>query len=863
MLICGFSSLPRLKSISPIVPVSLLSSPRVAAGWWPLRLAGTTRLVPLLILLMATTGAGIAQDQIVYDDALENGWTDWSWATVNYTNTNPLHSGSRSVSIVDPTTSWEAFYLHHAAFNTSPYQSLEFWAYPTKAGNNLLGVQATLGGSGQTVVYLTFTAAQINSWQHVVLPLASLGVANKTNFDGFWVQNSSGAAMTLFIDDITLTAVPPPNPVTVTVNAQSVVRMIDNRIYGLNAAIWDGQFSSAASGTLLAAMNTQVIRIPGGSAADDYDWQTDRSISTGSTYQWATNAALFARRIESSGAQAYVTVNYGSGTPEQAAAWVAYYNASPASGVTLGVDSKGRDWKTAGYWASIRAAAPLVTDDGANFLRISHPATFGFKYWELGNECYGSWEYDQHGVPGSGLSGAPQDAFTYAHAFQAFSTKMLAVDPTVRLGAVAIPGEDAYGNGTHAVPNPNEGNSLHAGWTPVVLGTLRSIGITPNFLIYHSYPQEPGTENDATLLQAGSNIATYASNLRKMLTDYLGSTAGANVELTMTELNSVSYNPGKQSTSLVNGLFLADAIGQLASTEFNACMWWDFRNGTEAGNNNSASLYGWRTFGDYGLVANGDSGGPPLNTPYPPYYAATMLTQWGRGGDLVISATSGYFLLSSYAARLANGNIALLLVNKHPTADITAQITLGGFTAGTNVGVSYAYGKANDSGQTGLTTGTFTNAASTFAYTLPSYSMTVLVVKGQYQSWREQQFTSDELADKNVSGDLASPAGNGIPNLMAYALGHTAWSHSRVGLPVVGTQTIAGKAYLTLVFTKPLAITDITYTVQVSDDLITWNSGNDYAVRTDDGTTNQAVYRDLTAKQARSHRFIRLIVTRS
>ena len=811
-------------------------------------------------VLFAIAGAAEAQDLTIYDDALENGWVDWSWATVSFANANPVHGGAKSVSVSDPTTNWEALCLHHSALDSSPYQSLSFWVYPTRSGSNQLLVQATLGGTGQTAVYLSFTAAQVNSWQHVVLTLASLGVANKANFDGFWMMNSTGAAMTFYVDDIALTVVPPPNPVTVTVSPQSVVRTIDNRIYGLNATIWDGLFSSEASGALLSAMNTQAIRIPGGSEADNYDWQTGRSVSKESSYQWPTDAAMFAQRIEASGAQAYVTVNYGSGTPEQAAAWVAYYNGGTASGISLGVDSKGRDWKTVGYWAAIRASAPLAVDDGYNLLRISHPAPFGFKYWELGNECYGGWEYDEHGVAGSGLSGTAQDPYTYALAFQDFSNKMLAVDPTIHLGAVAAPGEDAYGNGTHAVPNPNESNSLHSGWTPVVLATLKSLGLTPHFLICHSYPQEPGAESDTILLQTGSGIATTAANFRKMITDYVGDAPGDNVELAMTEFNSVSFNPGKQSTSLVNGLFLADAIGQLAGTEFNACLWWNFRDGSETWNNNSASLYGWRAFGDYGLVASGDRGDMPLNTPYPPFYAAELLAHWGRGGDLVVGAATNYPLLSTYAAKLSNGNIALLFVNKHPSADITAQITLTGFAPGTNAGLFFAYGKSNDSGLTGLTSGTFTNAAQTFTSTFPSYSMTVLVVKGQYQGWREQQFTAAELSDPNV--DSADPDGDGIPNLMEYALGLAPKTSSVAGLPVAATQTAGGKTYLTLTFTKIRALADITYTVQVSGDLQTWNSGSSYTARMDDDTTDQAVYRDLTATQDSSRRFIRLTVTR-
>ena len=46
-------------------------------------------------------------------------------------------------------------------------------------------------------------------------------------------------------------------------------------------------------------------------------------------------------------------------------------------------------------------------------------------------------------------------------------------------------------------------------------------------------------------------------DLRQQLSDYLGN-AGAAVEIVVTENNSVYTNPGKQSTSIVNGLFLLD-----------------------------------------------------------------------------------------------------------------------------------------------------------------------------------------------------------------------------------------------------------------------------------------------------------------
>lgn len=797
----------------------------------------------------------------IYDDALENGWQNYGWATLNYANTSPVHSGSDSISVTDPGASYEALYIAHSAFNPSLYQSLTFWIYPTAAGTNQLQVQAILNGAAQAAIPLSFTAAQVNSWQQITLTLSALGVANNPSFGGFWIQNITGGPLTFYVDDISLVAVPPPNPVPLTVNPQTIIRTIDSRIYGMNLGIWDSLLGGSATQPLLASMQTGAFRFPGGSDSDSYNWQTGENAANGS-FQWANSAATFAGVTATQGAQAFVTVNYGSGTPQQAAAWVAYYNGSPASTASIGVDSMGRNWNTVGYWASIRAAAPLAADDGFNFLRASHPAPYCIRYWEIGNECYGSWENDLHGATGSGLSGIAHDPYTYAQSFQAFFNQMLAVDPTIRIGAVAVPGEDAYGIGTHGVANPAEGNSIHTGWTPVMISTLNSLGITPHFLIDHDYPQSPGAESDAALLQDGATVSSDATNLRRMINNYVGAMSGSNIELDVTELNSVSSNPGKQTTSLVNGLFYADALGNLANTEFNACTWWALRNGADTTANNSASLYGWRPYGDYGVVSSGDVPGTPANTSYPTFYAASLLTQWGRGGDAVISATSGYGLLSIYAAQLKNGSLSLLVINKHPSANLTGQITLDNFTPGSSSVPVYSYGKPNDLAGAGITTGTAAIPGAAFSYTFPSYSMTILVVKSQFENWREQNFTPAQLSNWPLTGDMGQPAGDGIPNLLKYALGLNPNRPSVSGLPLLGQASVGGASYLTLTFTDQSALTDITYTVQVSSDLLTWQSGPLYTLRTDNGATNTAVFRDLTPIGSVPRRFIRLSITR-
>ena len=820
----------------------------------------------LLVMGLGTITCGQtlpAGSQIVYDDALENGWQNYGWATLNYANANPIH-GISGTSIRVDAGAYQAMYLHHDAFDSTPYASLTFWINGGTAGGQPLQIQAHVNGNALAAVAVA--TPQADAWQQVTVPLTSLGAANQSAFDGFWIQNTTGATLpTFYVDDIAFVANPAPTSIALQVNAGSVIRHVDARIFGLNTAIWDSQLGTAANRALLVAIGVQSLRYPGGSSSDDYDWQLDRSV-TNNSFQWASSFGTFAPLAAGLGAQPYLTVNYGSGTPEQAAAWVAYANGDPISTLALGTDAKERNWQTVGYWASLRAAAPLATDDGYNFLRLSHPGSFHFVYWEIGNECYGSWEHDEHG---STFSGSPQDPYTYAQNFALFRRKMLGVDSTIHLGAVVISGQDSYGNGQHAVTNPVDGTT-HTGWTPVVLANLKALGALPQFLILHDYPQEPGQESDAGLLAVASTMAsTDAAGLRLMLTDYIGGTAATSIELALTEVNSVSYNPGKQSVSLVDGLFNAEMLAGLAATEFNACMWWDLRNGDTEGTNDSSALYGWRAFGDYGLVASGDRSDTALNTPFPSYRAAELLTRWAAGGDSVVAAGSNYAPLTVHAALRANGDLCLLVINKDAANNLTAQIALTSFVPGSSTATVYQYGKSNDSNNADVTASTLSAVGSTFSATFPSYSMTVIDLARPatpYTAWQNSHFTAAQLANPAVSGDLADPDGDGIVNLLEYALNLDPLSASRTGLPGAATTTQNGATNLTLTYTKVKAATDLTYTVEVSGDLMTWNSGSAYTADVgvlDQGTTEQVTTRDLTAISATMPRwFIRLRVTR-
>ncbi len=672
----------------------------------------------MLLAALAAPIASLAQsNMVIYADSLTNGWSDGSYGiTTNYANTSPVHSGSDSISATI-TSAWGGIGLNHSSMTDTGYASISFWLDGGNIGGQQLQMYGNLNYAAQSARY-HLAAPLTNTWQQYVVPLSALGVANATNFTGFVIQDSAGSTeATFYLDDIQLNAiVPPPAIVHFNINASQPIRAADARWFGLNAAQWDTNFDTSTTVSALNTLGTRIIRLPGGSNSDDYHWLYNRQGFN--TWTWGTSLANFIHVITNASvnAQTIITANYGDGTPQEAAAWVAYCNAATTNTLALGVDAFGTNWQTAGYWASLRAAARLGTDDGRNFLRLSRSTPLGFKYWEVGNECYGGWEIDSNTVT--------HDPYTYVLRATNYIALMKAVDPTIKVGVVSTPGEDSYANNTsHPAYNSREG-VYHNGWTPVLLTMLTAAGVTPDFLVDHFY-SESGSDNDVALLQASANWASDAANLRQQITDYVGS-KGTNIELLVTENNSDSGPNGKQSTSLVNGLYLADSLAQLTKTEFNSFVWWDLRNGTDISGDFSASLYGWRTNGDLGIIGN-------LNTYYPTFYTFKLMQNFVQAGDTVLTATSDYLFLSVYAVRRLNGSLTVLAINKDPVNTSTGQVAVAGFIPASGATV-YSYGIPQDNAaQTGIGSPdvaqtNFPGAGTNFNYPFPPYSATVLAL---------------------------------------------------------------------------------------------------------------------------------------
>lgn len=96
-------------------------------------------------------------------------------------------------------------------------------------------------------------------------------------------------------------------------------------------------------------------------------------------------------------------------------------------------------------------------------------------------------------------------------------------------------------------------------------------------------------------------------------------------------------------------------------------------------------------------------------------------------------------------------------------------------------------------------------------------------------AWRRAQFGS-QATNMALTAANATPADDGIPNFLKYALGLSPLQNSTGGLPQGQVQSLGGSRYITLRFTRLRAATDVTYTVQASENLQTgWNQGSRYS----------------------------------
>ena len=443
--------------------------------------------------------------------------------------------------------------------------------------------------------------------------------------------------------------------VNVTVNAAEGLGTIPSTAYGLNTAVWDSQMNTTQTQGLLKAAGVDMLRYPGGSYGDAYNWQNNTV--EGGYVAPGTDFDQFMGTAQAIGAQPILIANYGTGTPQEAAAWVQYAN------VTKG---------------------------------------YGVKYWEIGNEQYGDGIYGANWEANNYSDKSPAQ---YATELLQFASAMKAVDPSIKIGAVlTLPGN---------WPDSVVASGASGDWNQQVLSIA---GSAIDFAIVHFYPPSSlGT----SVVNAPDQLGGELAQLRQEINQYAGA-HGPGIQVAMTETdgnNFMDTQPGAlygadtYMTSLENGVFTVD--------------YWDLRNGVTA---ISTAPDGATDYGDEGVLSSGGCVGstcePPMSTPFPSYYAISMLSKLGLPGDTMVNAGTDQQLVTAHAVRNANGDLSVMLINKDPANSYQVSLHYAGFTPVSAAPTVYAYGDEASS-ITSAPQGTSASQA------LPPYSIQTIVLQPQ------------------------------------------------------------------------------------------------------------------------------------
>ena len=268
-------------------------------------------------------------------------------------------------------------------------------------------------------------------------------------------------------------------PVNVSVNPSQPLAAMPPQGLGVCTAVYDGSLIDSRVAPLLKAAGITALRTPGGSYADVYDWENNSGIDGAYVNSSDSFLNLMNTDVTPAGANAIVTVNYGS---------------NPAN-------NAGGDTNVAATWVT--------------YANVNHG--WGVKYWEIGNEIYGNgyyagqdWEYDLHFTNQTASARVGQPALSPAaygtNAIQ-FIAAMKAKDPTIQCGV--------FWNGP--------GN-----WNSQLLSVCGSVA---DFVIIHWYP---GSDTPSTLAASAQIPATVTSTFTQ-LTNLVGAAHASQMKIAVTE----------------------------------------------------------------------------------------------------------------------------------------------------------------------------------------------------------------------------------------------------------------------------------------------------------------------------------------
>ncbi len=441
--------------------------------------------------------------------------------------------------------------------------------------------------------------------------------------------------------------------VDILVNFSNHITKVSRYIYGNNANCYTGWMQNDAA--LMQKINNLsmgVMRIPGGSISDIFFWDRkgvydnytlksyDPPVNdvpltitpwAGRRIQdfenWSMGVDQYYQMMQQTGSTGLVTVNYG----------YARYGMGPNP---------------------VSEAAHLA----ANWVRADNGKS---KFWEIGNEVFGSWEAGYEIDQSLNKDGQPKIITG-----DLYGKHCLVFIDSMRQAAREI-GKDIY-IGAVCLEAANSG---FANWNKDLIA---HVGGKADFYIVHSYftPYQGNSTADV-ILNSPLMISGYKSYVQSELI-----AQGKNpAPVFLTEWN-IFAEGSKQQVSFIDGIHATLVLGELIKNKYEVASRWDLANGWNSGN-------------DHGLFSTGDEPGVSRFAARPSFYYLYYFQKYF--GDMLVEATSSNSDVMVYASQFSSGEGGIVIVNKS-AVDLISELTLKNFKPGTRY-YTYTLTGGTDNGE--------------------------------------------------------------------------------------------------------------------------------------------------------------------
>lgn len=425
------------------------------------------------------------------------------------------------------------------------------------------------------------------------------------------------------------------NPVTVslTIMFGDTLTKISPYLFGDNANLWTGPMSNNKTlMTRIADRHPGVLRGPGGSTSDVYFWNA------------MLNTTIDSIPATLPGSAATDWMWYG----RRPSGWDSWTMDPDSFYQVLGhIDATGMITVNYGYarYGTSKYPVRKAAHQAAEWVRYDKGRS---KFWEIGNEVYGSWEAGYQINTATNLDGQPQyiTASIYGQQCAVFIDSMKAaaakIGTDIKIGVVMV-----------------EASSTNASWNKQV---ATAIGDKADFYSVHSYYTNYNENSTADVILAS---ATKTGDYKSYVWQQAELAGKGDLPVAITEYN-IFARGSNQAVSHINGMHAVLVVGEAMKEGYGAACRWDLANGFDSGN-------------DHGLFSYGESGIPDY-TPHPAFFHLYYLQRF-TGDVLLKSSQVGGSGVTIIPTAFSSGQVGAAIVNS-ASYDKTVRINIKNFRFG-------------------------------------------------------------------------------------------------------------------------------------------------------------------------------------